>query len=58
MVNELDWDIVIYEFELQSRHYIQFQTNTPVEEMNSLISPAMGWIVRLLFFYKHHLGIK
>ena len=38
----LDSDIVVSEFELQSRYYIHFWTNTPGKDMNSSIPPAMS----------------
>ena len=49
MVKALDCGIVVREFELQSRHYIHFRTNTLGEGMNLLILPSMSWIVPLLF---------
>ena len=33
---------VVSEFELQSRYYIHFQTNTLGKGMNPLILPSMG----------------
>ena len=36
MANVLDCDIIVYEFELQSRHYIHFWTNTFGKGMNTL----------------------
>ena len=42
MVKALDCGIVVSEFELQSRYYVHFQTNTFGKGMNSLIFPAMG----------------
>ena len=42
MANILDFDIIVNEFELKSRYYIHFQTNTFGEGTNHLISPAMG----------------
>ena len=42
MVNVLDYDIAVNEFELQSHYCIHFWTNAPVKGENSLISPAMG----------------
>ena len=41
VVNVLDCDIVINEFELQSRHYVHFWTNTLGKCMNPLITPVM-----------------
>ena len=42
MVKALDGGIVISEFELQSRYYVNYQTNTIGKGMNPLILPAMG----------------
>ena len=43
MVRALDCGIVASEFELQSRYYVHFRTNTLEKVMNSLIPPpAMG----------------
>ena len=46
------------EFELQSRYYVHFRTNTLGEGMNPLILPAMGEIASLLFFWKGDFGIR
>ena len=35
----LDFDIVVSEFDLQSRHYVHFQTDTLEKGMNSLKPP-------------------
>ena len=45
MVKSLDFGIVETEFELQSRYYVHFQTNTLGKGVNPLILPAMGQIV-------------
>ena len=42
MAKALDCGIVVSEFELQSRYYIQFQRNTLGKGMNPLILPAMS----------------
>ena len=42
MVKVMDCGIGISEFELQSRYYVNFQTNTLGKDMNLLILPAMG----------------
>ena len=42
MLKVLDCGIVVSEFELQSRYYVHFQTNTLGKGMNPLILPAMG----------------
>ena len=41
MVKTMDWGIIVSEFELQSRYYIHFRTNTFREGMNLLILPDM-----------------
>ena len=41
MVNMLDCNIIVSKFEVQSRNYIHFQTNTIRKGMNSLIPPIM-----------------
>ena len=38
----LDCDVVVSEFELQSRYYVHFQTNTFWKGMKPLISSDMG----------------
>ena len=38
----MDCGIVVSEFELQSRYYVYFRTNTLGKAMNPLILPAMG----------------
>ena len=42
MVKVMYCDIVVSEFELQSRYYVHFQTNTLGTDMNPLILPAIG----------------
>ena len=42
MVKEMDCEIVVSEFVLQWRYYVQFRTNTLGKGMNPLILPAMG----------------
>ena len=42
MVKVMDYGIVESEFELQSRYYIHFRTNTLGKGMNLLILPSMG----------------
>ena len=42
MATLLDCDIEVSEFELQSRYYVLFQTNTFVKGINTLISPAVS----------------
>ena len=50
MVKAMDCGIVVREFVLQSRYYVHFRANTLGDGMNTLIIPAMGQIVPLLFF--------
>ena len=42
MVKAMDYEIVVNEFELQSRYYVHFRANTLGKGMNPLILPAMG----------------
>ena len=42
MVKAMDCGVVVREFELQSRYYVQFRPNTLGKGMNPLILPAMG----------------
>ena len=42
MVKAMDSGIVVCEFELKSRYYVHFRTNTLGKGMNPLILPAMG----------------
>ena len=42
MVKAMDCGIVVREFELQSRYYVNFRANTLGKGMNPLILPAMG----------------
>ena len=42
MVKVLDCGIVVCEFELQSRYYVHFRTNTLGKGMYPLILPEMG----------------
>ena len=58
MVNVLDCDIVVSEFELQQRYYNYFRTNTLGKNMSPLVLPVMGQIVPLLFFYKEALALN
>ena len=46
MVKAMDFGLVVSEFVLQSRYYVQFRVNTLGKSMNPLILP----IARLLFF--------
>ena len=42
MVKAMDYEIVISEFELQSRYYVHFRANTLMKGMNPLILLVMG----------------
>ena len=42
MAKVMDCGLEVCEFELQSRFYVHFQTNTIRKGMNSLIPPAMS----------------
>ena len=42
MVKAMVCEIVAREFEIQSRYYVHFRTNTLGKGMNPLILPAMG----------------
>ena len=44
MVKAMDNGIVVNEFELQSRYYVHFRTNTLGKGMNPFILQAMDWI--------------
>ena len=50
-------DIIVSEFELQSRYDVHFWTNTPGKGIDSCIPTAMGLIVSPLI-YKDDFGIK
>ena len=54
MANVLNCNIVVSEFELKSRYYVLYWTNTLGKP---LISPAMGSIQPLLSFYPGNSGI-
>ena len=45
VANVLYCDTVVSEFELQPHYYVHFRVNTIEKGMNSLIFPAMDWIV-------------
>ena len=46
MVKAMDCRVVVSEFELQSRSYVHFRTNTLGKSMNPLIPPVMvGWVL-------------
>ena len=42
MVKAMDFGIIVSEFEIQSRYYVHFQTNTLGKGMNPFIFQAMG----------------
>ena len=57
-VSVLDCDIVVSDFELQSRYYVYFRFNTIKKGMNFLIPSAINLMVSVLFFYDDGFGIK
>ena len=50
MAKALDCGIVVSKFEVQSRSYVHFRTNTLGKGTNPLILPAMSQIAPLQFF--------
>ena len=42
IVKAMDSEIVVSEFELESRYYVYFRANTLRKGMNPLILPAVG----------------
>ena len=44
VVNMLNWDYVISEFEFQWCYNIHFRTYTPGKRMNSLMPPHQLWV--------------
>ena len=42
VINVIDCDIIVSEFESKARIYVQFWTNIFEKRMNPLISPAVG----------------
>ena len=57
MVKAMDYGIVVREFVLQSRYYVNFRANTLGKGMHPLILPVMDQIVPLLFFKENGFGI-
>ena len=58
MVKVMDWGIVVSEFEVKSRYYVHFWTNTFGKGMKHLILPAMGLNSTTTVFLGEWLGIK
>ena len=58
MVRVLGCRIVVSEFELQSRHYLHFRTNTLKKDINTFILTTKDLIAPLLFFLKNGFGIE
>ena len=58
MVNVLNCNHEVNEFELQLRYDVLFQTNTLERGMNPLFPSAMDQIAPLLYFYKNRFGIE
>ena len=52
MVKVPNCDLEVSEFEFQSHYYVRFPVNTLRKGMKSLIPPAMGLIVSMLFVYE------
>ena len=58
MVKAMVSVIVVSEFELHSRYYVHFRTNTPGKVINPLIIPDIGLIVIPLSFQKDGFSIE
>ena len=58
MVKALDCGIGVNKFELPSRYYVKFVTNTLGKGMNPIILQSMGKKVPLPFFSKDGFCIK
>ena len=56
--NVFDRDIVISEFEPQSRNYVHIRSNIPRKGMNNFIIPALVLRIPLLLFFKDDSGMK
>ena len=57
VANVLIYDISMSKFEFLLQYYVQLQANNIHRKcMNSLILPAIGYIVQLLLFYKDCFG--
>ena len=55
----LDSGREVSEFELQSRYYVHYRTNTLEKGMKPFIPrPAIGYMISLLFFFQDGFGIK
>ena len=54
----LDNDIAENDFNLQSQHYVHFQTNTLENDINTLTSNAVDKIAPLFFIYNDGFGIQ
>ena len=48
----LDCDSEGGEFELQSNYYFHFRTNTLRKGMKFLKTPAIGWVVQVVFLLR------
>ena len=60
MVKELDCGIVVREFELQSRYYVHFRTNSLGKSVNPIYLPSYGLssTITILLNRKDSFGIK
>ena len=52
VANILDWNILLRKFKIQVFYLIQIRINTLGKEKKFPGPRTMGWIERLLFFYK------
>ena len=50
--------ILVHEFEFQSRDYTHFRFNSITKDINMFITPAIGWIVQVVLFYKKSFDIN
>ena len=54
----VDWTLEISEFEIPSRCYVQFHTDTFGKGINAFVFPAIVWIVSMILFNKDVFDIK
>ena len=58
MAKVLNYGLELSKFELQSHYYVHFWTDTLRKGMNSVITPAVDYIVPPLFFYMDSFSIQ
>ena len=58
VINVLIFDIIVSDFEIQSRYYIYIRTDTFGKGMNFFTLLSKGLIVPLLSFYKKGFGSR